>query len=181
MTIPTDLIERAQLGDHGALDELIAAAWPDAYRLAFAITMNRQCAQDAAQDACVIAYGKIGDLRQAEAFRTWFYRIVVREARRVAKNNDAKEHVEESRYDVDIAEHLDVWRALASLPGMLRRIVILRYFEDLTSREIATILRIPDGTVRFQLMLARKQLRPLLHVSDESIASVSGKVQTHVV
>ena len=181
MTIPTDLIERARLGDQGALDDLIAAAWPDAYRLAFAITTNRQCAQDAAQDACVIAYRKIGDLRQAGAFRAWFYRIVVREARRVAKNRATHEDVNDGHYDEDTAQHLDVWRAVESLPSMQRRIVILRYFEDLTSREIATILRIPDGTVRFQLMLARKQLRPLLHVSDESVASVSGKVQTYVV
>ena len=41
-------------------------------------------------------------------------------------------------------------------------VVVLRYFEELSSREIASVLRIPDGTVRFRLMLAKRALRPLL-------------------
>ncbi|HVR45205.1 MAG TPA: sigma factor-like helix-turn-helix DNA-binding protein [Candidatus Binatia bacterium] len=39
---------------------------------------------------------------------------------------------------------------------------MLRYFEDLSSREIASILRIHDGAVRFRLMVAKLRLRQLL-------------------
>ncbi len=48
------------------------------------------------------------------------------------------------------------------LPQHLRDVIVLRYFEDLSSREIASILRINDGAVRFRLMVARRRLRPLL-------------------
>jgi RNA polymerase sigma-70 factor (ECF subfamily) len=56
----------------------------------------------------------------------------------------------------------DLWRALATLPTSLREVVVLRYFEDLSSREIGAILRLPPGTVRFRLSRAMHRLRPLL-------------------
>ena len=48
---------------------------------------------------------------------------------------------------VDETALIDVWNALATLPDSLRSVVVLGYFEDLSSREIASVLRIPDGTV----------------------------------
>ena len=134
------------------VERLLESVWLDAYRLAMAIVTQPQSAEDAAQDACVTMYRSISSLRNPGAFRTWFYRIVVREALKQKKLHAAS---------------VDLWRALARLPDNLRTVIVLHYFETLTSREIGKIFGIPEATVRFRLMMARRKLRPLLeeHIS----------------
>lgn len=171
------LVDAARRGAADQIDRLIEAIWPDAYRLALAVVGDPAGAQDVAQDACISVYRTIGSLRDAAAFRAWLYRIVVREAsahkRRRPKIADACEGAIEPQ---DTEGTLDVWRALDTLPATLREVVVLRYFEDLSSREIARILRIPSATVRFRLMVARERLRPLL---DERSTALSQEGRVH--
>lgn len=161
--VSVELIDAARAGGRDELELLLRTVWPDAYRLARAILGADQPAQDAAQEACVNVYRTIATLRDSSAFRTWFYRVVVREAAAIKRRLLRDEPVVEPAPligDHDIA--IDVWGALARLNRALREVVVLRYFEDLTSREIAAVLGIPDGTVRFRLLVAKRRLRPLL-------------------
>jgi RNA polymerase sigma-70 factor (ECF subfamily) len=127
----------------------------------------------------VILNRTIGSLRRVEAFGAWWYRIVLREATRSRKRRAFETLDLNPAYEEDPSNAVDVWQAVAALPALLRAVVILRYFEDLSSREIAKILRIPDGTVRFQLMLARNRLHRLLAVHDTAMLSPQ-KVESHV-
>jgi RNA polymerase sigma-70 factor, ECF subfamily len=173
---PPELVEAAIRGGAPEIDALIQAVWPDAYRLAYAILAERQSAEDVAQEACVVIYRTIASLRSAAAFRVWFYRIVVRRAAEMKKRRDRIEPIlAEDDHDEDRSTTLDIWRALDALPPQLRNVVILHYFEDLSSREIASILRVPDGTVRFRLMTAKRRLRPLLDDSSP-VAPVNHEV-----
>jgi RNA polymerase sigma-70 factor, ECF subfamily len=179
--IPTGLVEAAQRGSPADIDALVEAVWPDACRLAYAILGDRASAEDAAQEACITMYRSITSLRSAAAFRVWFYRILVRAASGVReKSRRQQPNAEDLSYRVDDAASIDVWRALAALPKHLRDVVVLRYFEDLSSREIASVLRIPDGTVRFRLMIAMRRLRPLLSDRPESPASPN-EVRTNAI
>jgi RNA polymerase sigma-70 factor (ECF subfamily) len=146
--IPTELVEAARAGGSDELELLLRTVWPDAYRLARAIIGEDQPAQDAAQDACIIVCRTIGSLRSSGAFRTWFSRIVVREAAAVKRRLLRSEPVIEIADASDQTAAIDVWSALSRLPQKLREVVVLRYFEDLTSHEIAAVFGIPDGTVR---------------------------------
>lgn len=161
MNVPNELVEEARKGDGPALDRLIEALWPQAYRLAFAIARSRPCAEDAAREACVIVYRTIPSLRRLEAFGAWWYRIVVREATRARKRRAFESLDVDPAYEDDPAGAVDVWQAVAALPALLRTVVILRYFEDLSSREIAQILRIPDAfsTLTTMLRSRRKRLK----------------------
>ena len=170
--VPIELIDAARSGGAAEIERLLEAAWPDAYRLARAILAHDQGADDVAQEACVNTYRSIGTLRSSDAFRTWFYRIVLREALK------AKKHLATSMplsgdavYYDDPAAAIDLWRALATLPEHLRAVVVLTYFEDLSSREVGQILRIPDATVRFRLMTAKRRLLPLLRENAPSDSS----------
>jgi RNA polymerase sigma-70 factor (ECF subfamily) len=178
--LPTAVIEAARNGDALHIEALIEVVWPDAYRLARAILGEDQPAQDAAQEACIILYRTIASLRNAAAFRTWFYRIVVREASDLKRRRSGNEEIELKQQAADPTAVLDVWRALASLPQHLRDVVVLRYFEDLSSREIAQVLRIPDGTVRFRLMIAKRRLRPLLGEIDP-LSPATGKANVNAI
>jgi RNA polymerase sigma-70 factor, ECF subfamily len=160
---PLELVEGAICGGPPEVERLIEAVWPDAYRLAYGILGERQSAEDVAQEACIVVYRTVGSLRSAAAFRVWFYRIVTRRATEFKKRRGRSDPVvAQINVDDDRTSAIDIWRALASLPLNLRNVVVLHYFEDLSSREIAAILRIPDGTVRFRLMTAKRRLRPLL-------------------
>ena len=182
------LAEAARRGERGALDTLVRAVWPDAYRLAYGILAERHAAEDAAQEACIALTRRLGSLRSADAFRTWFARIVVREASAAKKRRSRS--VAADTLDVtgaaapdfaDSAASVDLWRGLASLPSALRTIVVLRYFEDLSSREIGAVLGIPAPTVRFRLMRALHRLRPLLADPREPAHAVnrSAEPQSH--
>jgi RNA polymerase sigma-70 factor, ECF subfamily len=173
--VPSELVEAARRGSALEIERLLQAVWPVAYRLAYSVLGDRETAQDAAQESCVILYRTIASLRDPAAFRTWFYRIVVREASSLKRRHLESNIGEEPAQQVeDRTTALDVWRALSTLPHHLRDVVVLRYFEDLPSREIASILRIHDGAVRFRLMVARRRLRPLLgDVFKDSSDSIS--------
>lgn len=79
----------AALRDPSAVEALIAAVWPHAYRVAAAVIGERRLAEDAAQEACVVVHRSLRTLRSADAFDGWTYRIVVREATRIARRSCA--------------------------------------------------------------------------------------------
>lgn len=181
ITAAPEIVEAARTGDPTGVERLIEVIWPDAYRPAYAILGERQAAEDVAQESCVTVYRAISSLRTASAFRVWFYRLVVRRAsefkRRRARSAPV---VTEAARDADSSDKIDIWRALAALPRPLHDVVVLHYFEDLSSREVASILHIPDGTVRFRLMTARRRLRELLSDAPETLHA-DREVQTHAI
>ncbi|HTX60587.1 MAG TPA: sigma-70 family RNA polymerase sigma factor [Verrucomicrobiae bacterium] len=159
---PPELVTAAVAGDEPAVERLIAAVWPGCFRLAASVVGDRALAQDAAQEACVVVLRKIRSLRHPEAFDAWLYRIVMREAIRAGRRRDVSvENPERCLGAMDTAS-IDVWRALAALSPPLREATVLFYFDDLTSDEIASILRIPHATVRTRLARARERLRGVL-------------------
>ena len=102
--ISTDLVEHARTGDPP---------------LARAIVVSSAAAEDVAQEACVAAYRTIASLRAAEAFGSWFYRIVVNEA---LKSKTSVKRTEPLRfydaYEPDMAEYVDLWRAFDALSSL---------------------------------------------------------------
>ena len=162
-----ETIAAAQAGDAAALERLLATVWPHAYRIALSILRQPAAAEDAAQEACARVVLAIAQLRSRAAFGIWFYRLVVREA--LAIERRTRSHV---RLDpgivasasplTDALVRLDVLRALGELPPQQRAVIALHYYADLNSREIAAIVGIPRGTVRYHLSLARRQLESLL-------------------
>lgn len=163
LRVSNEIVEAAIRGEPADIERLLEGVWADAYRLARAVVTQRDAAEDAAQEACVIMFRKIATLRSAAAFGTWFYRIVVREALKQKKALHSTEALQSDvPYEVDRDAVTDLLRALATLPAAQRAAVVLHYFEGLTSIEIADVLRIPNATVRFRLMTARRRLRTLL-------------------
>jgi RNA polymerase sigma-70 factor, ECF subfamily len=171
----TDLIAAAVNGGRADVERLLEAVWPDIYRLARAIAGRGPNAEDAAQDACVIVLRKITSVKRPDAFGTWLYRIVVREALKHKRSRFTSTMPHDSDgYCKDPSELLDLWYALGTLPEQLRTVIVLHYFEDLSSREIGAILRIPEATVRFRLMTARHRMQPLLQTDESSTSKGKG-------
>jgi RNA polymerase sigma factor (sigma-70 family) len=180
--IPLELVEAARNGTPGSLEPLIEAIWPIAYRLSLAIAGDPQGAEDAAQESCITVCRIVGTLRKADAFRAWLYRIVVRQVSCLKRQKPWSELVSESLpYYVDEATSIDVAQALSRLSKNLRQVVVLRYFEDLSSQEIGAILGVPAATVRFRLMTAKRRLRPMLDDTLNRDTPVEDEVRIHAI
>ena len=166
-------VRAAIAGDAKAVERLISVVWPSCYRLAASAIGDLDLAQDAAQEACAIVCSGVRRLRDAEAFDTWLYRIVMREALRVRRKHGSGERPEYelSAGQTDTVASIDVWRALGELPPELRDVTVLFYMDDLTSAEISAVLKIPHATVRTRLARARARLRPLLDDRPEAHAN----------
>ena len=160
-------VEAALAGDDAAIEALLRAAWPHAYRIALSILRDPVCAEDAAQNACAVMLHALPRLRAAEAFGAWVYRIVVREAfalgRRLPQHEPlAADALASGSCLTDAEVRIDVLSALGKLSPNECAAVALHYYADLTSADIAEILEMPDSTVRYHLMRARRKLEALL-------------------
>jgi RNA polymerase sigma factor (sigma-70 family) len=167
-TVNPDLVVDAQRDD-AALEALLTALWPEAYRVAFGVLHDHGMAEDAAQEACASIARGLPVLRSSEAFYRWMYRIIVRHATASAKrwkktaDLDAKT---EPRAVSSEDERLDILAAIAALPVSQRTAIVLRYYAGFNSSEIAAVLGAPAPTIRFHLLLARRALRAALAVIE---------------
>lgn len=157
------IVAAALSGDEVAVEALIAAVWERCFRLAASALCDRALAQDAAQEACVVLHRKVHTLRTAAAFDAWMYRVTMREAGKVRRRSAPlrpREPLREMATDEVMA--IDVWSALGALPGDMRDVVVLFYFDDLATSDIAGVLGVADATVRTRLWRARELLRGVL-------------------
>lgn len=126
-------------------------------------------AQDAVQAAMLQAWRARASCRTPDDPLPWMLAITRREAWRTRPNavlRDLSEGAYGERATFDDAERtverLDVQAAIAGLDEAERRLLYLRYVEDLAQASVAQRLGIPEGTVKVRLHRARNRLRALL-------------------
>lgn len=144
--------------------ELIRKYSPDMYRLAVGILQNRQDAEDAVSEAVLRAYENIRKLRSTEKFKAWIMQITANEAKKIytrRKRTFIPEHLEELM-PVFEDEHHELWDVVMKLDVAFRETVILFYYDRLSIREIAQVLKVKEGTVKSRLSRGKKQLKEML-------------------
>ena len=104
-------------------------------------------------------------LREEDAARAWLVKITVNCARQQCRHRGKVLYLSEleplAGGREDPRPH-ELWDAVLSLPPEQRTAVVLFYYEDLSLREIARTLRVPEGTVKSRLSRGRERLRTLL-------------------
>lgn len=170
--INQDLVSRATAGDMAAITDLLRLAQTDIRRYARRSCRNQSDAEEAAQEALIVLYRKVGTLRQVGAISGWLFRIVnrycIRLTMRMAGVPIAQEaEAIERRFARMPTEELrlDIARAIESLPEHYREIVVLRDMEERTIDEIAVRLKTTRETVKARLHRARGLLREYLNES----------------
>ena len=128
-------------------------------------------ADDIAQDALIRAYVASGSFLGLSRFSTWLFQIAYncyidrcRKPRAETVPTDTPQALNvTSGEETDAGfKYQQLYQALDSLQEKEKAAIILHYFEDLSIKEIASILQIPSGTVKYHLSTGRTRLKSLL-------------------
>lgn len=136
------------------------------YRVSRTMLRSDADCEDAVQEALLKAWAKLPMLRQEQFFETWLIRILINECRTIyRKRPRAQEEIPESLAAPD--EDHSVINALMDLPEKFRIPTELHYIEGYGISEIARMLFIPEGTVKWRLSRSRTLLRHELGEEDQ--------------
>ncbi len=163
-----EIIASIRSGDKQAYREIVEKYMRRAYCIALGLVGDPDAAMDVSQMAFIKAYKNLKRFDLERPFFPWFYRILrnlsldhIRRAKRMHEIplEDAKILSDESE-DRDLKEAL--WKAIEDLPTEQREIIVLRYFEGLSYKEIAETVGKPIGTVMSSLHYSKRKLKDRL-------------------
>ncbi len=173
-----ELVARWQAGDQSAFEALIRRHERRVFGLLMRMLGNRQDAEDVAQEAFLSLHRHGHRFRHQARFSTFVFRVAANAAlnrRRTLGRKNARIRQLKLRQEagsdlpttprdpeaqVAGAEiQIQVQEALSRLPEDLRMATVLYDIEGLSYREIATVLKIPEGTVKSRIHRARSALR----------------------
>ena len=169
----SELVERVRGGNAAAFDLLVNRHMKRAFAVAYRLLGQREDAEDLVQEAFIAALEKIDTFQSGRAFAPWFYRILVNRGLNARKSRslrrmeelptDISDHAHSPLREAERSELRDqLGIALATLPPRQRAVVELFEVEGFSSLEIAEIMELSDGTVRWHLHQARGKLREVL-------------------
>ncbi|PZG05391.1 RNA polymerase sigma factor [Nonomuraea aridisoli] len=180
----TQLIEAAQAGDRESITAVVHGAHSHVRRFAEHLCASQQDAEDAAQEALIILYRKIGSLRATGALASWMFRIVRNEClRRARLLFDRYDEVDdglvtsagESAED-EVIRRLEgelVAQAIRELPDVQRRVLIMRDVLGYPGRRVAETLGLSNAAMKSQLHRARNTIRLSLGRTTETTGGPS--------
>ena len=165
-----ELVSRAQAGDHEAFAALVRAALPRLIGIGRLVLRDQDRAQDAVQEALVLAWKHVRALRDPDAWDGWLYRLTVRACYRQARRHRVRDLVElhvvpdqepqtGTDFSLTIAERDRMGRQMARLTLDQRTVMVMHFYLDLPLTEVAEILGIPPGTAKSRLHRALETLR----------------------
>lgn len=173
-----DLVELARRGDREAFTVLVHQVSGALYAVAYRILRDQGRAEDALQNALVIAWRRLPHLREAVRFEAWIHRILIHacydESQRVREWTtrirvlpiDGPTTPDSSD---SVADRDELERAFRRLPIDQRAIFVLHHYVGLPLVEIAEMLEIPAGTARSRLHYATRGLRDALKAEPELV------------
>ena len=169
MRVAAEVLALAQEGDRVALTRLLNEVQPDIRRYA-----RRQChrasvLEDVVQEALIVVYRRVGQIRSPAALAGWLFTVVHRlcmlPVLMLARGVEHLDTVDEARQFARMPQddlRIDLTRAIESLPPIYREAVLLRDFEELTIGEMSSHLAITREATKSRLHRARVLLREFL-------------------
>jgi RNA polymerase sigma-70 factor (ECF subfamily) len=169
---------RCQAGEAGAFEALVRRFEPGLRYYAIKLLRDEPAALDVMQDVWLTAFRTIRKLREPAAVRAWLYQKVHGACVDSVRRGVARRRAETTA--VEIADDVDdggddafdaddaamVHAALNELSESHREVLVLFFLEEFSTAEIASVVGIPEGTVKSRLHHARKALRAVLDIKN---------------
>jgi RNA polymerase sigma-70 factor (ECF subfamily) len=160
-----DLVSAAIAGDEAAFDSLVGPLIEPGFKLAAVMLRDREEARDTVQEACVLAWRRLSQLRGDAQLRQWFLTIVANQCRSKRRSRWWSElrvpaiHEPRERGRQDWDSHLDLDRELRGLPTRQRAALFLFFYADLPLAEVAKILKLSPQAAKSLVHRAVVSLR----------------------
>lgn len=182
--IVKERIKEVLKGDQEAFGEIVELFKDKVFQICYRMLGNRHEAEDIAQEAFVRAYVNIHSFNLNKKFSTWLYRIAtnlcIDRIRKKKPDSFLDEEVagtdgltlysqiaaegKSPDSEVETMELQEiVQREILKLPDKYRIVIVLRYMDDLSLKEISEVLDMPLGTVKTRIHRAREALRKQLN------------------
>jgi RNA polymerase sigma-70 factor, ECF subfamily len=166
--VQRELVERAQHGDRASFGVLAEASVGRLFTIAQLMLADNDLAEDAVQEALILAWRGLRGLRDPERFHWWIQRILLRSVYRVAKTE--RRQVDPRRYTdasdaiaqdaaAALADRDEIDRGFRRLKPDQRAVLVLHHYLGLSDQEAGEVLGIPAGTVKSRLHRATAAMR----------------------
>lgn len=158
------LIKRAIKGDSNAYTEIIKGYKEYLYKMAFLYVKNEELALEVLQETVYKGFMNISKLKKSEYFKTWITRILINTAIDIQKSMkktvpiDDECVLESKPIGISVEERIDLYRAIDYLKDKYKTVIIMKYFDDMKISQIASLMSIPESTVKTYLSRAKKEL-----------------------
>ena len=159
------LVKKAQKGNDKAYLELFQQYEADIYRMAYVYVKNKNDALDVVQEVAYQSFRNISTLNKPEYFKTWLMKITINCALNVIdKNKKVVQLIPQFEVNTgaeveDIETSLSLRELMDTLHEDEKSVILLKYYNDRTLKEISEILEIPLGTAKSILYRALNKLR----------------------
>jgi RNA polymerase sigma-70 factor (ECF subfamily) len=164
-----ELVEAARNGNVEDFGELYRRYFAATVGVAYCLVADRHLAEDAAQEAFVVASRELVRLRRPERFGPWICTIAKRVAGRMRRSCRERGVLQDTTAPPMTDSGPDtndlVRQAVRNLPGRAREVVVLHYFTGLSHKEVAASLGLSLEAVHGRLVRARRILADRLHGS----------------
>lgn len=172
-------VRRAQGGDAGAMERILGDVQDMVHYTCLRMLRSEDRAQDAAQDILIAVYQKLGTLTDPMTYMSWVKRITANRCKNILTKTNREFLLEENEEGEDpfaSFEDLDEQKVpdkaldsaesrrmvndiVDALPDEQRLCVMLYYYDEMKTREIASALQVSEGTVKSRLNYARKSIK----------------------
>lgn len=192
-SISPELVEQAKAGDQAAFTELYQLTSKELYRSIRAMVKDEDLVWDIHQDTYLRAFRSLDKLKSNQAFLSWLRQIAVnvtatKMAKRVpmtftelSDEEDKMPELPDERIEIQPELALDqketsrlVHEIMAGLPEQQLMILGMRYYEDLSVKEIADLLHLSQGTVKTQLFRGRKKVEAEVRALEQQGVKLYG-------
>ena len=172
------LIEKALNKDKKAFKNLYEEYNSKVYRTAYIILNNTSMAEDVLQEVFMNLYQKGSKLKHYEAFESWLYKITVNSSMNYIKKDKKVSFIGDEKVidAIDEAESegtpedmmlgkefsSEIMNYIYELPAQHRATVILFYYNELSIKDISSIMDCSEGTVKSRLFYGKRYLKDKL-------------------
>ena len=180
----TPLVKRAKAGSRSAFAELVDLFQDDIYKMVFYRIRTQMDAEDITQEVFMQAFKKLRGLKKAERFKSWLFSIAINRVRDFSRKKRFRSlfhpsDVEKDNQSLDTQIHnqpeavnklmkQDFWKQIGlilnKLPHMEREVFLLRFFDLLSIKEISSVLKRNESTIKTHLYraLAKFKKEPMM-------------------
>ncbi|WP_309241939.1 sigma-70 family RNA polymerase sigma factor [Brevibacillus daliensis] len=148
------------------------------FRTAFYYVKNKSTAEDIAQEVFVKSYEKLDSFRGDATPSTWLYRITINTCKDYLKSWTYRKVLYTSTFFENRSSHSvenqvleqfqndELLQTVMALPTKYREVIVLYYFEEMKTSEIATLLQLKESTIRVRIARGIEKLRKSLKGGD---------------